>query len=360
MKSEIKYVLTKLLNNGYEAYVVGGYVRDYLLGIHSIDVDICTNALPKDIIKIFNIKHQTDSYGSISLKKGDYNFDITTYRKESDYKNRKPQKVEYTSNLLLDLNRRDFTINAICMNVDEKIIDYLQGQEDLENRVIKVIGPCDEKLTEDPLRMLRAIRFAINLDFAIDEEIIKSIECNKDLIKGLSYTRKRNELDKIFSSKNIYKGLKILKDLKLLSTLEINYDKIIEVRDLLGIWAQLEFSSNYPFTKNNLAIINSIRRIIKAKEISNKTLFKEGLYVNLIAGEILGINKHIINERYAKLPIYSNQDLMVDSNDIMNILDLEPSSTLRVINEDLINKILDNKLHNNYEDIKDYLLKNWK
>ena len=97
MNLEIKSVLEKIEESGYEAYVVGGYVRDYLLNIDSVDVDVCTNAVPKEVIKIFNIKKDTTSYGTITIKNGIYNFDITTYRKESNYANRKPQSIEYTS-----------------------------------------------------------------------------------------------------------------------------------------------------------------------------------------------------------------------------------------------------------------------
>ena len=181
MNNSIKKILNKLEKNGFEAYVVGGYVRDYLLNITSYDVDICTNALPKDIIKVFKIKKGVSNYGSIGFKIGKYNYDITTYREDGEYNNHKPKSIKYVDNLLIDLKRRDFRINSICMNSEGKIFDYLNGKEDIHNKLVKTIGSTNVRLNEDPVRILRAIRFAIILDFNLDEEIISFIKNNKDL-----------------------------------------------------------------------------------------------------------------------------------------------------------------------------------
>ena len=360
MDLEIINVLEKLEKNGFEAYLVGGFVRDYLLGINSLDIDICTNALPKDIISIFNIKQDTVNYGSVSIQSNKYNFDITTYRKEFFYKNRRPDKIEYTNNLLLDVERRDFTINALYMNKEGIVLDFLSGKEDLNNRIIKCVGNTYEKLTEDPLRVLRAIRFAVLLDFNLDNSILDFITNHKDIIKTLSYTRKKEELDKIFSSKNVIKGLELLKKLDLLYVLEIDYDKIIEVPDLLGIWAQINFSKDYPFTKNNLVIIEKIRKIVNNGEINNYTLFKNGLYISLVAGEILGYDKKKLTEEYNILPIKSISELKINNNDIMDILNIEPNEKLKIIYEDIVKNVINQSINNDFEEIKKYILTNWK
>ncbi len=360
MNLEIKNILEKIEENGFEAYVVGGYVRDYLLGIDTVDVDICTNALPKDVITIFNIKKETISYGSLTIKSDKYNFDITTYRKESNYENRRPSCIEYTNNLITDIQRRDFTINSLCMNKEGYIFDYLNGKEDLNKKLIKVIGDTKEKLTEDPLRILRAIRFAITLDFNLDNEILNFISNNKELVKNLSYTRKKEELDKILSSKKIIKGLKLIKELDLLWALEIDYDKIIEVPDLLGIWAQINFSEKYPFTKNNLNIIKRIRNIINIGEINNYTLFKEGLYISTVAGEILGYDKRALNEEYQNLVIKSTKDLKINNKDIIDILNINPTFKIKIIYDDILKKVLNRKIDNDYNIIKKYIITNWK
>ena len=295
MNTKIKKVLSKLEENGFEAYIVGGYVRDYILGIYTTDVDICTNALPKDIIRIFDIKKTPISYGSVALSIEDYNFDITTYRTESNYANRRPQNIEYTNNLLEDIKRRDFTINSLCMNKDGKIFDYLNASEDILNKKIKVIGDLETKLNEDPLRILRAIRFSIILEFDLDPSIINFIHNNKDLIKSLSFTRKKEELDKIFSHKNALKGLNILKELDLLDVLSIKYDNIIVIPDLLGIWAQITFDEKYPFSKNNLQLIKKIRKIISYGKITNKMLFEEDSYIIMVSAQILNYDQTEIN-----------------------------------------------------------------
>lgn len=360
MNPRIQKILNKIEKNGYEAYIVGGYVRDHLLGKESTDVDICTNALPKDIIRIFEVKGNSINYGSIKIIDQKYNFDITTYRRESHYLNRRPEQIEYIDNLLEDIKRRDFTINSLCMNSNGQIIDLLNGTEDINNKCIKVIGDVKTKLTEDPLRILRAIRFAITLNFNLDEEIISFTKQNKTLIRNLSYTRKKDEIEKILASKNSYIGINLLNELSLLDVLDINYDKIIVVPDLLGMWAQIEFSPKYPFTRNSLKTINDIRSIIKSGEITNETLFKYDLYVSLVAGSILGIGKDEINKQYSELNIHSKKELAVSSKDIINILEIEPSIEVRQIYNLIIKEVVNNRLNNNYDDIKKYLLKNWK
>lgn len=360
MNLEIKNILDKIEDNGYEAYVVGGYVRDYLLGINSVDVDICTNATPKEIIRILNIKKETISYGSINIQNNKYNFDITTYRKELSYKGRKPDKIEYINNLILDIERRDFTINSFCMNKDGKIFDFLNANDDLNNKLIRVIGDTNTKLTEDPLRILRAIRLSIILDFNLDDEIKIFIKNHKELIKKLSYTRKKEELEKIFSSKNIIKGLKFLKELDLLWALDINYDKIIEVPDILGIWAQINFSNNYPFTRNNINTINKIRHIIINKKIDKITLFKNGLYISLVAGNILGYDTQEINNEYKNLIIHSTKELAITNQDIINILNIKPNAKIKLIYEDILYNVINGKISNEYLKIEKYILTNWK
>lgn len=360
MDEKLVKILNKIESNGYEAYIIGGYVRDYLLGINSNDVDICTNALPKDILDIFNIKKDTSSYGSITIQDSKFNFDITTYRCESNYINRKPQNIEYTNNLLLDIKRRDFTINSLCMNSKGQVFDFLNSKCDIDNHLIKVIGDNDKKLTEDPLRILRAIRFSVTLDFELDPKIVIFIHNHKDLIKTLSYTRKKEELDKIFSSKNVVKGLKLIKELDLEEVLDISYDYVISVSDLLGIWSQIDFSSKYPFTKSSLDIIKRIRKITDEGEINNYNLFMNELYITNVAGEILGYSHEEISQKYHDLIIKDKSELAITPKDILSIFKLNQSNKVKLIYWDVLIKVLDLKLNNNYDDIKKYILDNWK
>ena len=129
MNKVIFEVLEKLEKNGYTAYIVGGFVRDLLMEKESLDVDICTDALPKDVKKIFEINEESSEYGSISFRYNDYNFDITTFRKELTYLKRKPVEIEFIKDLYTDTLRRDFTINSICLDKDGNLIDKLDGRK---------------------------------------------------------------------------------------------------------------------------------------------------------------------------------------------------------------------------------------
>src|SRR5574344_681466 len=243
MNSEIKEILDISENNGYEAFIIGGYVRDKLLGIESTDIDIATNALPKDLKELFsNYKASISLYGAFKIITNRYHFDITTYRKEISYKGRKPDQIEYVNNLIDDIKRRDITINTICMNKNGNIIDLLGGINDLNLKVIKCVGDADYKLKEDPLRVLRCLRFAITLNFKIDKSLLKAIKKNYELINTLSQVRLREELDRIIISKNVLNGLKILKSVGILKLLGISYNKVRYTDDLLGMYAQLSIN----------------------------------------------------------------------------------------------------------------------
>ena len=313
MDKIIKNVLTELNTNGFEAYLVGGFVRDYLLGIKTYDIDICTTALPKDIYNIFNIC--ANNYGGAKLIIENYNIDITTFRKDAKYSNRHPLEVKYVTDLKEDLKRRDFTINTICMDKDENIIDLLNGIEDLNNRIIKMIGDNEQRLEEDPLRILRAIRFATVLNFEIDNNLIKAIKSKKELVNTLSKDRVKSELSKILMSPNYQKGLDLLNELKINEELGINYKEITYTQDVIGMWAQIKVK-DIPFTNIEKSNIIDITEIVKGNSIDNYTLFKYGLYVNLIAGMILNISSKKINQMYKKLPIKERKDIDIKGNEI--------------------------------------------
>lgn len=201
--AKLCFILNKY---GYEAYFVGGCVRDMLLNNEPHDIDITTNATPNEIKKVFekeNISYFNlgEKFGTIvPLYRGEM-FEITTYRTEQEYSDgRHPDAVKFTTSLTKDLARRDFTINAIAMNPNDKmIIDPFGGVQDIKNKTIKAVGNANDRFTEDGLRILRAIRFAIRYDFNIDEETGKAIIANKDKLKNVSKERITDEFRKIFS-----------------------------------------------------------------------------------------------------------------------------------------------------------------
>ena len=185
-------VLNMIEDNSYEAYIVGGFVRDYIMGIKSNDVDITTNAKPKELIKIFpNANLDNALYGSITVYYNDIRFEITTYRMESNYDdNRHPDTINYVKDLKTDLKRRDFTINTICMDKYGNILDLLNCKDDINKKIIRTVINPMASFKLDSLRILRAIRFATTLDFELDSKIVEAIRQSKYLLEGLSINRK--------------------------------------------------------------------------------------------------------------------------------------------------------------------------
>ena len=361
MLKESLEIIKKIESCGFETYIVGGFVRDYIMNKSSYDVDICTSAKPKDLIEIFNNAIlPKEKYGSVTLHYKNIRFEITTFRKEMLYENRRPIEIEYSRSLIEDINRRDFTINSLCMNKEGVVIDMINGKEDIKKRIIKTIGNTDIKFIEDPLRILRAIRFATQLNFKLDQELINVIKMRGNLIKDLSYNRKKDELNKIFTNTNIRYGLKLLDSLNLSKYLELNdINKVKITTDVLGIWAQLGVVDIYPFSKLERDTINIINKICNNKKITRYELYNYGLYNVSIASEILGINKKTIVNLDKQLTIHSKKDIDISTNEICSVLNKEPGKWLKELYNDLELKILYSKLENNKEKIKNYILKNY-
>ena len=218
----IKSTLKTLNDAGYEAYVVGGAVRDLLLEEKPNDYDITTNALPEQIEELFADTIPTGKeYGTITVvwhsEDGMRNelIEVTTYRKDSNYSDgRRPDKVEFGQSLEDDLLRRDFTINALAYNPEEGVIDYFRGRDDLSARVVRCIGCADNRFKEDALRMLRALRFAYKYYFDIEEETSKAINNNyKNIIKCVSKERIHDELIKLLKYANINVGREVYRNI---------------------------------------------------------------------------------------------------------------------------------------------------
>lgn len=351
-------VLKKINSNGYESYVVGGFVRDRLLGIKSTDIDICTNATPQQLSNIFKgAIAPSETYGAVTLIYKNIRYEITTYRKEIKYDDhRRPSKIEYIDNLLEDLKRRDFTINTFCMDSNGKTIDLLDAKDDLDNKIIKTVGNPKYRLKEDVLRILRAIRFATSLNFDINPDVKKAIKKNSKLLKNLSYTRKKDELTKIFTSANASYGISLLIELKLGKPLELsNLTKLKVVDDILGIWAQLDVLKIYPFTKVEREAIEKIEEILKMQTIDDHVLYQYGLYITSVAASIMGMDKGSINKKYNKLPIKGRSEIAFDIKKICKKLNLSEGKWIKDVYLLLEKNIIDGTLKNNEESIEKFI-----
>ena len=344
----INNVLKVFESNGYEAYFVGGYPRDLYLGVDTIDYDITTNATPKEMMELFDIK--SESYGCVKFTYEKNRYEATTFRKDIKYAdNRKPIEIEYVDDLKTDLERRDFTINTLCIDSCGNMIDLLNGKKDIDDKIIRVVGNTNKKLSEDALRILRAVRFATTLNFKLDSKLEEGIKKYGYLVKDLSYDRKKSELDKIFASPNFDYGIKLIQDLGLEVPLEINTYKL----------KQTTYLDKYKFNKSEIDTIKKVREIIKLDEIDILTIYKYGLYPVSIAAEIMDINVSNINDIYKSLPIKSRHDIDITPVDICNILNIEPSGIINDILTDLEEKIIYKRLENKKDIIVKYLLETY-
>ena len=200
---QVKEILLKLESSGFEAYIVGGCVRDILMGIKPNDWDICTSARPDQVVKTFEsdevlltgVKH-----GTVTVVLDRVGYEITTFRNDGKYSDgRHPDCVSYSNSIVEDLKRRDFTINSIAYNPKTGFIDLFGGMEDIKNKIVRCVGnPCD-RFNEDYLRMLRAVRFSIKYGMTIDEKTEAAIWENKEKIKNVSFERIQNETIKALS-----------------------------------------------------------------------------------------------------------------------------------------------------------------
>ena len=362
MNDKIKEILEMITNKGFKAYVVGGYVRDYLRKIKTNDIDICTNARVKDLMEIFKDYKVTPlEYGNILLETKDYLYEITTFRKDIDYINNRKPIIEYVDTLEEDITRRDFTVNSICMDKDGKIIDLLNGKKDLNKKIIRTIGDPYFKIKQDSLRILRAIRFASCLNFKIEDNLKNAIKENKDLLKDLSYERKKEELTKIFTSDNKAYGIKLLKELDLLEVLELtNIDNVLRTKDLIGMWSTITINDNYPFTKKEKDLINNINKLLKEDLNAIFVLYKTGLYEINVVCDLRKLSKKKYSNKYEKLVIKDKSEINITTEEICSLLNKKPGCFLKEIYSDLEKNILLKNIKNNKEEIEKYILNNYK
>ncbi len=354
-------ILNIFSEHGYEAFIVGGYPRDKMLGIKTNDIDICTNAKPKEIMEIFDTDKVNDiKYGSIRVIYKGSLFDVTTYRKDIKYENnRKPIKIKYVTDLKKDLLRRDFTINTMCIDKDGNFLDILNAKEDLDNHLIKTVGNPRYRLKEDSLRILRAIRFAGVLDFNIDDKTKAYIKKYGYLLNNLSASRKREEIDKILTSKNKEKSRELIISLGIDKYLGINnLSDVILCDDIIGIWSQIETDVAYPFSKLERDTINKVREMLKL-DIDSFTVYRYGLYISTVVGSIKGIGYKKINNIYDNLSIKTRKDIVINGMDIASALDKKPDGSIKEILNDIEKMIVLGKLKNDRDILLKYIRDNY-
>lgn len=220
MPKNVELIIDSLTKSGFEAFAVGGCIRDCIMGINPKDWDICTSAIPeqtKQVFKNYRIIDTGIKHGTVTILIDSEMYEVTTFRIDGKYEdNRHPENVTFVSAVKEDLARRDLTINALAYNNDSGLIDYFGGLNDIKNKKIKCVGSADKRFNEDALRILRAIRFSAVYGFDIEEETNKSIHKNAHLIKNISKERINAELNKILLSEKP-------------STVLMKYSDVIEI-----------------------------------------------------------------------------------------------------------------------------------
>lgn len=267
LPSTVCFILDRFSSNGFEGYIVGGCVRDSLMGIEPHDWDICTSALPQQIMDLFSdykIIPTGLQHGTITIIIDSIPFEITTFRKDGEYKdNRHPDGVEFVSDLKYDLARRDFTINAMAYNNKDGLIDLFGGVEDIDNKIIRCVGNPNERFQEDALRMLRAIRFAIRYGFKIDKPTLESLYMNRHLLQNISAERVCSETIKTLD------GVQICKEA---SDAIVALSYCLEIIDKRIIFLEDDLIETMPNLMLRLAIIfnnHNIQDIMRELKFSN-------------------------------------------------------------------------------------------
>ena len=282
-------VIDRLMENGYEAYIVGGCVRDSLLGVECSDFDITTSAKPEKVIELFEKNVPTGiQHGTVTVIIENEPIEVTTFRTEGAYNDsRHPENVEFVSDLKEDLSRRDFTVNAIAYNKKVGIIDLFGGKSDLENKILRAVGDPDKRFREDALRILRLFRFASQLDFKIEENTLKSALELKDGLKNISRERIFAELQRSVNGKKP-KAILPLINSGALEFLGITGEPDLSVSSQspdLRLWGLIKSSENPVLVLKNLKASN--RQIANAQnfiklsglEIKTKEDIKNALFL---------------------------------------------------------------------------------
>lgn len=350
-------IIKSLEEAGFEAYFVGGSVRDVLLGKAIHDVDIATSAYPEEVKSIFprtvdvGIEH-----GTVLVLHEEDQYEITTFRTESTYQDyRRPDQVTFVRSLSEDLKRRDFTINALAMNQVGEIVDLFEGIKDLESQLIRAVGVAQERFNEDALRMMRALRFASQLDFKIEKETLVAIADLSDLLSKISIERIHVEFVKLMLGKNRVGGL-----LPFIATNCFNYcpgfvDKKLHLQKLAAlpnyqiseeaqVWLLVlhmlevdpkECRKILSEWKLSNAMIKQVTQLLVGLNFrltqpwNNQKLFEIGLInARLIEQSLCYFDKAtnftILEEKYQNLAIKNSHDLAVDGKILMNHFNRPP------------------------------------
>lgn len=384
-------VLKEIEQAGYEAYFVGGSVRDHILGLPIHDVDIATSAYPEEIKEIF--KHTVDTgiqHGTVTVLFGGSSYEITTFRTESGYQDyRRPDEVTFVRSLEDDLKRRDFIINALALDRNGEVIDKFDGLKDLNNHLIRAVGKAEERFHEDALRMMRAVRFQSQLNFRIEDKTAEAIKSNAHLLEKIAVERTREEFIKMMLGQAWQIGFSDFLKFKLcefapgMREHSALLHKLIELKpveflDEDSVWVAIGF-----VLKLSDHDLNKLLRVWKVSNKTRETSLATYEMLELFSNQNFDIweiyNLGIDNfERAAKLcqlfnikmeydkisksieqiPIKSSHDLAITGNDLIKILNITPGPEIGKMLKNVEKAVVEENVCNNFDELKVYVLSN--
>lgn len=384
-------VLKEIEQAGYEAYFVGGSVRDHILGLPIHDVDIATSAYPEEIKEIF--KHTVDTgiqHGTVTVLFSGSSYEITTFRTESGYQDyRRPDQVTFVRSLEDDLKRRDFTINALALDRNGDVIDKFDGLKDLDDHLIRAVGKAEERFHEDALRMMRAVRFQSQLNFKIENKTAEAIALNAHLLEKIAVERTREEFIKMMLGQAWQKGFANFLTFKLCdyapgmkqhgsSLVKLTKLEPVKFMDEDAIWAAIGYALQLSD--------QDLNKLLRVWKVSNKTreaslatyeMLELFANKNFDTWEIysLGIDNfertvtlcqlfdikieyNKLSETVEQIPIRSSHDLAITGNDLIKILGIKPGPEIGKMLKNVEKAVVKENVSNYFDELKVYVLSN--
>ena len=381
-----KKIIEVLIQHGYEAVFVGGAVRDFVRHKVANDIDIATSALPSEVKTIF--KRTVDlglAHGTVLVIENHVPIEVTTFRTEGEYTDhRRPSDVKFVNSLEEDLKRRDFTMNALAMTADFQVVDLFDGQRDLHNEIIQTVGEPIERFKEDALRMLRAIRFSAQLGFSIDNATLEAIKLCANDLAYVSVERVSAELEKMWLSTNLDKGMTYLGQSDLAKHLpgdfsfeDDRWNHLGNPQNNLVCWAFLcllqekpngsQLASVYKLS-NELKL--QIIHLVQATQIRYERLFtiddlyhfEENILVQaellsrVLCSDIEQMPIEMIVQRKQSLPIQSIRELVISGQDVMKWFNKPGGPWLKETLSLIEHAVLHQKVVNNATKLKEWIM----
>jgi len=374
-----KYVINDLKKKGFEAYIVGGAVRDHILRIPLTDIDITTNAKPHEVSKIFKTKPTGVKYGTVTVLMNDETYEVTTYRIDGEYQDgRHPDNVTFSETVLEDVKRRDFTINGLLMDEKNEIYDYVGGKNDINAKIIRTIGDPVERFNEDALRMMRAFYFQSKLGFQIEAATRDAIYESRYRLKDVAMERILNELIKILQGTHVKRAIQSIVTTKVHEVLPglekgFLYTQKLDEMPYVDAFFALSFTLNgsvpaeWTFSnkhKHRYEVASMLAK--KHQNFDAYTLYTYGIDLCLLANRVnfmLGKSKNLktkIEKDYENLPILSDLDLKLRATEIMKLTNKKAGSWLKNIQTEMVIEVLNRRLKNEKSALEAYVLEHVK